>query len=76
MLFGIRDISVSLIVGVGSGIAGDVRRDCVGRSGATGAVDDVLDHADAPEGHGEEVVEVHARCVWCFERVVADHRQG
>src|ERR1039457_4722348 len=59
----------------GLGIAGDIDRSRVGRGGSSGGVDDVLDHADPAEGHGEEVVELHAWCVRCLEGVVCHHRR-
>jgi len=50
-------------------IAGDIDRVVLDGCPAD-LVDDVLDHAHPAQGHGEQVVELHAGCVRCLEGVV------
>src|SRR5581483_8969516 len=59
----------------GSGIAGHVHGRGIGRRGAAGGVDDVLDHADSAQGHGEQVVEVDAGAGRGLEGVVRHDRR-
>src|ERR1700722_4598012 len=53
---------------------GDVHRSGVGWRRTSCLVDDVLDHADAAQRHGEDVMEMDTGPGRCLERVVRDHR--